>query len=288
MRSIHSKQAAAQGHFPRERWHNGKGRSRFRANIPILALRRESGELEGGARVMRDVGTRGAAEEPTRPDGVRAINENPERSTGGVVSGEFDHVNEAKDAFLNMAGYRREDLAAGRLYWPDPTPPEYARLNELAHEEALRFGAFTLFEKEHVRKEGTCAVVATHAVLNLSPGAMAALPCTDVVAGHDAEAGHLPRRYRKPGEGGAGECPGWGDSHACTGIFPSLPGGLTGELAGARRCLVFGRVIAGTFSEGHPAACERIAKPWKGSDASHGVSTPGGGCCFMPVCYCRL
>ena len=88
----------------------------------------------------------------------------------GIVSGEFDRVPEVNDAFLELVGYSREDLLAGRLYWPDLTPPEYAPLDELAHEEGLRFGACTPFEKELIRKDGTrIPVLVATAVLKLSP-----------------------------------------------------------------------------------------------------------------------
>jgi formate hydrogenlyase transcriptional activator len=87
-----------------------------------------------------------------------------------VVSGEFDRVPEANDAFLELTGYSREDLLAGRLHWPDLTPPEYAPLDELAHEEGLRFGACTPFEKELIRKDGSrVPVLVATAVLKLSP-----------------------------------------------------------------------------------------------------------------------
>ena len=36
--------------------------------------------------------------------------------------------------------------------WPDLTPPEYLALDDLAHEEGLRFGACTPFEKELIQK----------------------------------------------------------------------------------------------------------------------------------------
>ena len=87
-----------------------------------------------------------------------------------MVSGEFDRVPEANDAFLELVGYSREDLAAGNLHWPDLTPAEYVPLDELAHEEGLRFGACTPFEKELIRKDGTrVPVLVATAVLKLSP-----------------------------------------------------------------------------------------------------------------------
>src|SRR5580700_6691047 len=76
----------------------------------------------------------------------------------------------ANATFLELVGYSREDLLAGRLRWPDLTPPEYVALDDLAHEEGLRFGACTPFEKELLRKDGTrVPVLVTTAVLKLSP-----------------------------------------------------------------------------------------------------------------------
>jgi PAS domain S-box-containing protein len=76
----------------------------------------------------------------------------------------------ANDTFLDLVGYSREDLRAGRLIWPDLTPKEYVGLDEFAHEEGLRFGACTPFEKELIRKDGTrVPVLVTTAVLKLSP-----------------------------------------------------------------------------------------------------------------------
>ena len=59
---------------------------------------------------------------------------------------------------------------ARQLHWPGLTPPEYLALDELAHEEGLRFGACTPFEKELIRKDGTrVPVLVATAVLKLSP-----------------------------------------------------------------------------------------------------------------------
>ena len=93
-----------------------------------------------------------------------------ESTVAGVVSGEFDRIPEANETFLALVGYSREDLLAGRMVWPDLTPREYVALDEFAHEEGLRFGSCTPFEKELIRKDGTrVPVVVTTAVLKLSP-----------------------------------------------------------------------------------------------------------------------
>jgi len=164
------KRAATQGHFGNERWHMKKDGGRFWANVLTMALRSESGDLQGFARVVRDFSTRHSRDEKLRRGSV-LLRERAEESTiAGVVSGEFDHITEANDAFLNMVGYSQEDLGAGRLYWPDLTPAEYLYLDADAHEEGLRYGACTPFEKEFVRKDGTrVSVLVAIAFLNLSP-----------------------------------------------------------------------------------------------------------------------
>ena len=93
------------------------------------------GELQGFARVVRDFSERHERDEKLRRSRAR-IRPIPSESTiAGIVSGEFDRIPEVNDAFLELVGYSREDLAAGRLHWPDLTPPEYAALDDLAHEE---------------------------------------------------------------------------------------------------------------------------------------------------------
>ena len=63
------KRAAAEGHFGNEGWHMKKDGSRFWANVLTMALRDESGELQGFARVVRDFSER---HERTRSCGAAA------------------------------------------------------------------------------------------------------------------------------------------------------------------------------------------------------------------------
>jgi formate hydrogenlyase transcriptional activator len=162
--------SAAEGHFGNESWHARKDGSRFWANAITVALRDEGGELQGFARVVRDFSERHELDEKMRRTRARVRPVPSESTVAGIVSGEFDRIPEANDAFLNLVGYSREDLGAGRLHWPDLTPPEYAALDDLAHEEGLRFGACSPYEKELLRKDGTrVPVLIATAVLKLSP-----------------------------------------------------------------------------------------------------------------------
>ena len=164
------RRATVEGHFGGEGWHQKKDGSRFWADVLTMALKDEEGELQGFARVVR------AAGKGYRADGKSTQNDGrpkplPAGSTIiGIVSGEFDRVTEASDSFLAMVGYTRQELAAGELHWLDLTAPEFLASDEHAHEESLRYGACTPFEKEFIRKDGTrVPVLVTRSVLSLSP-----------------------------------------------------------------------------------------------------------------------
>lgn len=162
--------SAAEGHVGAEGWHVKKDGSRFWANVITMALRNERGELQGFARVVRDFTDRHERDERLRSDRARLRPIPARLAIACIVSGEFDRIPEANDAFLELVGYNREDLHSGQLNWPNLTPPEYTPLDELAHEEGLRFGACTPFEKEFLRKDGTrVPVLIATAVLKLCP-----------------------------------------------------------------------------------------------------------------------
>jgi formate hydrogenlyase transcriptional activator len=164
------KRAAGEGHAGTETWHAKKDGSRFWANVITMALKDEGGNLQGFARVVRDFSDRHERDEKLRRSRARQRPIPVESTIAGIVSGEFDHIPDANDAFLELVGYTRDDLHSGRLHWPDLTPPEYIALDEIAHEEGLRFGACTPFEKELIRKDGTrVPVLVATAVLKLSP-----------------------------------------------------------------------------------------------------------------------
>ncbi len=164
------KRGANEGHFGNECWHVKKDGSRFWANVITMALKDENGELQGFARVVRDFSERHERDEQLRRSRAHIRPIPAESTIAGIVSGEFDRTPEVNDTFLELVGYSREDFASGRVRWPDLTPPEYSGLDELAHEEGLRFGACTPYEKELLRKDGTrVPVLVATAVLKISP-----------------------------------------------------------------------------------------------------------------------
>jgi formate hydrogenlyase transcriptional activator len=164
------KRALKEGHAGMEGWQVKKDGSRFWANIITMALKDDLGDLQGYARVVRDFSERHERDDKLRRTRARIRPLPVESTIAGIVSGEYDRIPEANDAFLELVGYSREDLQTGRLHWPDLTPPEYLALDELAHEEGLRFGACTPFEKELIRKDGIrVPVLVATAVLKLSP-----------------------------------------------------------------------------------------------------------------------
>ncbi len=162
--------SGTEGHVATEGWHLKKDGSRFWGNAITMALKDDSGKIQGFARVVRDFSDRHERDEKLRRERARIRPISPESAVAAMVSGEFDRVPEANNTFLELVGYSREDLQSGVFHWPSLTPPEYAVLDEVAHEEGLRFGACTPFEKELIRKDGTrVPVLVTTAVLKLSP-----------------------------------------------------------------------------------------------------------------------
>ena len=69
-------------------------------------------------------------------------------STDGSIVG-------ANDAFLQMSGYSREDLAGGLLRWDEMTPAEWMPHSLNAVEELKSNGRTTPYEKEYLRKDGS-------------------------------------------------------------------------------------------------------------------------------------
>jgi PAS domain S-box-containing protein len=78
----------------------------------------------------------------------------------GVLHFDLDGgIGDANDRFLEMVGYDREDLRAGRVSWERMTPAEYRDADAHAIAELKRTGVDTPYEKEFIRKDGSRVAV---------------------------------------------------------------------------------------------------------------------------------
>jgi diguanylate cyclase (GGDEF)-like protein/PAS domain S-box-containing protein len=85
---------------------------------------------------------------------------------GVAVADAAGHILEANDYYLNLVGWTRADLAAGRVDWREVTPPEWLPADEQALAELNRRGVCTPYEKEYVRADGSrVAILITDAML---------------------------------------------------------------------------------------------------------------------------
>ncbi len=79
-----------------------------------------------------------------------------ESSIVGIIIADFNgNICEANDAFLEIVGYKREDLEAGQIRWIEMTPSEYLPLDEQAIEQIKARGDCTPYEKEYIRADGS-------------------------------------------------------------------------------------------------------------------------------------
>lgn len=74
---------------------------------------------------------------------------------GIILADTGGRVRDANDAFLQMVGCSSEEVAAGKVRLDEMTPAEYRDLDHRTIEELKSTGAFSPFEKEFLRKDGT-------------------------------------------------------------------------------------------------------------------------------------
>ncbi|MBW4490895.1 MAG: PAS domain S-box protein [Trichocoleus desertorum ATA4-8-CV12] len=84
----------------------------------------------------------------------------------GVITATLTgQITDANAAFLEMVGYTREDLLAGRLDWAQMTPPEYVAIDEWAIAQLQTVGVCSPWEKKYIRQDGSCVSVLIGAAL---------------------------------------------------------------------------------------------------------------------------
>jgi PAS domain S-box-containing protein len=72
----------------------------------------------------------------------------------GVVASSEQGAYDANDAFLDIIGYSREDLSAGRISYQAITAPGSAGRDREAFRELVASGSFQPYEKEYLHRDG--------------------------------------------------------------------------------------------------------------------------------------
>jgi PAS domain S-box-containing protein len=113
-----------------------------------------SGDLVEIITTQMDVTERKRAEQALRENEAK-IRRLVDANIIGIFIWDFNgRILEANEAFLNMLGYDREDLVAGRISWTDLTPPEWRDRDARLIQEQRMTGSLQPFEKEYFRKDG--------------------------------------------------------------------------------------------------------------------------------------
>lgn len=105
-----------------------------------------------------------------------------------VFGGVDDVITEANDAFLQMVGRRREELAAGLLRWTTITPPGWQEVDRAGLRSLYESGRAPAFMKEYLHADGRRVPVLVGVVaLDRAPLRWLAY-ATDLTAERDAQA----------------------------------------------------------------------------------------------------
>lgn len=122
----------------------------------VFALRDLNGNLIGWGTVSVNISLRKQAEEALRQSEYRLRRFYDSGLLGVIYWNIYGLIVDANDKFLEMVGYDREDLKAGRIDWQRMTPPEYRHLDERGLQDLLNTGLNAApFEKEYICKDGT-------------------------------------------------------------------------------------------------------------------------------------
>jgi PAS domain S-box-containing protein len=120
----------------------------------IAPLRDAAGAIVGCAGVHQEIGWVPDDEGTLRESDIRLRRVVDSNMIGIAFGNEDGHITDANEAFLQLAGYTREDLVPDGISWPSLTPIEAHPRQLQALEELRRDGRCRPFEVELIRKDG--------------------------------------------------------------------------------------------------------------------------------------
>ena len=97
---------------------------------------------------------RGRTAALARSDGLRFVQLAESGIVGICVGNVYGDLLEANDFFLNLIGFSRREFDAGRVRWPERTPPEWAEAHHSAQDSLKRDGVAAPWKAELLHKNG--------------------------------------------------------------------------------------------------------------------------------------
>jgi hypothetical protein len=130
--------------------------------VPEFAL---DGTVESVLSIGRDVTEYKRVEQALRESESRFKRLVESNMIGCIFWDTSGNITDANDAFLQMVGYTRDDLQAGKLRWTEMTPVEQLDLSKQAIVQMKQCGTADPLEKEYIRSDGTRIPVVLGGVL---------------------------------------------------------------------------------------------------------------------------
>ncbi|MEH2354763.1 hybrid sensor histidine kinase/response regulator [Nostoc sp.] len=121
----------------------------------LTPLRNVDQTIEGVITVSRDITEHKRAEKVLRESEARFRRLFESNLIGVAFWNVHGFVIDANDAFLQLAGYTRDEFATlGRINWKELTPVEYQDLDDRAILEVQTTGVSKIYEKEYIHRNG--------------------------------------------------------------------------------------------------------------------------------------
>lgn len=128
-------------------------------NARMAPLFDSEGRVVGCAGIQQQIGWLPDDEGLLREKDIRLRRIIDSNMIGIVFGNDEGQITQANEAFLQLAGYTREDLVADGISWPALTPVEFHQRQVDALDEIRRTGRCSPFECDLIRKDGARVAV---------------------------------------------------------------------------------------------------------------------------------